>query len=398
MPKNQKFRAKTLMVLEHDFPPDLRVENEIHTLCEAGFNVHLACLSKNIKNYKDRFNTATIYRKPITRFVDKSRVGALKLPIYFNYWRKYLAELIIQEKFDVLHIHDLPLARIGYELAHLNNLFLILDLHENWPALLEVSPHTRTILGRLLSSDKQWINYEKEMIFKADHLVVVVDEAKERIINLGADPQKVSVISNTLNTSQFPILREHPDTSETILFYAGGITKHRGLQVAIQAIKLISPQIKNIRLQIVGTGSYLPELKKMVRKLSIDDRVEFVGWKNLHELYILLQKADFPIIPHLRSNHTDSTVPHKLFQYLYINKPVVVSDCKPLKRIIEETMAGIVYRNNSPNELAEVLLKLVTEKDYSSRFRNKGRKWVEGKYNWKEDAGRLIKLYELITE
>jgi len=398
MPKNQLFRAKTLMVLEHDFPPDLRVENEIHALSAAGFNVHLACLSKSNKNLTDSFNNATVYRKLITSFVDKSRVGALKFPIYFNYWRKYLRELIMREKYDVLHIHDLPLAKVGYELARVYGLFLILDLHENWPALLEISPHTRTIPGRLLSSDNQWKKYEKEMVFKADHLIVVVDEAKKRIVRLGVNPDKVSIISNTLNISQFAISPENSSIPEVILLYAGGITKHRGLQVVIQAIKLVSPQISNIRLQIVGEGSYMPALKKMVRQLSLDAYVEFTGWKNLSDLYVILQKADFLIVPHLRSNHTDSTVPHKLFQYIYTNKPVIVSDCEPLKRIIEETGAGVVYRNNSPEDLAKLLHKLITDKDYCDSFRNKGKKWIEEKYNWAKDAKRLIEVYESVLQ
>ncbi len=34
---------KILMVLDHEFPPDVRVENEIEALLEADHQVHIAC-------------------------------------------------------------------------------------------------------------------------------------------------------------------------------------------------------------------------------------------------------------------------------------------------------------------------------------------------------------------
>jgi len=37
---------KILMILESEFPPDVRVENEIVALTEAGHEVHLACSTR----------------------------------------------------------------------------------------------------------------------------------------------------------------------------------------------------------------------------------------------------------------------------------------------------------------------------------------------------------------
>ena len=36
---------KILMILETEFPPDVRVENEMLALSEAGHEVHLACFT-----------------------------------------------------------------------------------------------------------------------------------------------------------------------------------------------------------------------------------------------------------------------------------------------------------------------------------------------------------------
>ncbi|HHE37073.1 MAG TPA: hypothetical protein ENL20_00665, partial [Candidatus Cloacimonetes bacterium] len=84
---------KILMVLENEFPPDTRVENEIQTLSNAGHEIHLACLTfQNKKEFEQKENYL-IHRKKISDFTFKTSVGCLKFPFYFNFWRKYLIEL-----------------------------------------------------------------------------------------------------------------------------------------------------------------------------------------------------------------------------------------------------------------------------------------------------------------
>ena len=73
--------TKVIMILERDFPPDLRVENEISALLEKGIEVHVACYTFSKKDSVESYNGYTIHRKKISSFIYKSSVGALKLPL-----------------------------------------------------------------------------------------------------------------------------------------------------------------------------------------------------------------------------------------------------------------------------------------------------------------------------
>jgi len=190
---------KILMILEWEFPPDVRVENEILALSEAGHEVHLACSTRKNRPESDKFGKAFIHRKKISKFIYKSSVGCLKFPFYFNFWRDFLFPICHREGYDAVHICDLPLSRIGQEIKQKFNTWLIIDLHENWPALLKTAKHTRTIAGRLLSSNRQWIEYERITLPEADKIITVIEEARDRVIHLGIDPGKISVVSNTIN-------------------------------------------------------------------------------------------------------------------------------------------------------------------------------------------------------
>ena len=386
-----------LMVLESEFPPDIRVENEAQSLIEAGHQVVVACITRRKQKEFEYFNDKIkIYRRKISLFIYKSSVGCLKFPFYFNFWRKFFTDLFQKEKFDVVHIHDLPLAKVGYEFKKKYKKPLIIDLHENWPALLRISSHTNTFLGKLLSSNSQWVNYERNMIKLSDRLIVVVEEAMERLIKAGISHEKIFVVSNTLNLSGFHLPDIVPNKDFVTLFYAGGINRHRGIQTVLSALKKVINKKSNIRLWLLGEGSYKNELIKYANKLGIQDYVSFFGWRSFNEMIELLAQSDITLIPHYKSDHTDTTIPHKLFQYMYACKPIIASNCAPVERIIKETNTGLIYLYNDSNQLAECIHNLVNNKKIYVEMHQNGRKWVIDKYNWNIDKENLLRLYDNI--
>jgi glycosyltransferase involved in cell wall biosynthesis len=380
------------MILDREFPPDLRVENEMEALAGSGHEIHLACFTrKNLPRY-EKTGTCQIHRKAIPGWIYKSSVGALVLPLYFNFWNRFLRTLFQKHTFDAIHVHDLPLSGVALRFSRDHNIPLTVDLHENWPAYLSIAIHTNTPLGKLLSPIKRWLDYEKKTLELADHIIVVVDEAADRLVGLGIEHDKIHVVSNTLNTDHFQ-LTEKKKTSEDInLFYAGGLNFHRGLQVVIRAMAGMPRNHPEFILQILGEGSYRKDLEDLARKLGIEKQVIFHGWKPYEEMTEMMMESDYALIPHLRSAHTDSTIPHKLFQYMYAGKPVIASDCEPIKRIVNETKSGYIYPSDRPDELADLLIHL-RDRDPGTLGRN-GREWVEKKYNWSGDSKVLISLYQ----
>lgn len=385
---------KVLMVLDHVFPPDTRVENEIKSLAENGHDVHVACFQKEGKPLVERTSYCTIHHNPISKFMFKASVGVLKFPFYFNYWRKIVNGLFEKENFDVVHVHDLPLAKVGYEAKCKYGAKFVLDLHENWPVLLQLSKHTNTFLGKLLSSNGQWVRYEKEMCALADKIIVVVDEAKTRVCGLDVSPEKVEVVSNTLNLDQFdPIERKEFKTDKFRMLYVGGINYHRGIQNVIQAISILKKRGIEVHFDLVGDGSYLPDIRKLIGELKVQDNVTVHGFKHYTQICDLYESANVAMIPHIKSGHTDNTIPHKIFQYMYAEIPMIVSNCDPLVRIVNETKSGITYQYDKPEELAGILANLHTHPDLLNDYIGQGRQAVIDKYNWQVDGAKLVEMY-----
>ncbi|MBN2633848.1 MAG: glycosyltransferase family 4 protein, partial [Bacteroidales bacterium] len=359
--------------------------------------VHLACITRKGKPALENLDGTIIHRKSISKFIYKSSVGSLKFPFYFNFWRSFIIDIFSQEKFEAIHVHDLPLSVIGAEVRTTFNIPFILDLHENWPGLLSISSHTRSVAGRILCSINRWMDYEKEFAGKADAVIAVADEAAERIRGIGVPEEKIVVVSNTVNLRHVPQadLPVKEQDGKKILIYEGGITFHRGIQYVIEALAKLREEKNNIEFLIAGTGPYLQKLRDFASRLNVGNMVVFAGWQPQKIIHELIAKADLALIPHIKSSHTDATIPHKLFHYMYAGVPVLASNCSPLERIINETSAGLVYRFDDVDELAEkIKTALISGISYDPSV---AREWVLKKYNWDFDGKRLQSLYGKFT-
>ena len=105
-------------------------------------------------------------------------------------------------------------------------------------------------------------------------------------------------------------------------------------------------------------------------------------------------ECDIGIIPHQKHAHTDATIPHKLFQYMLGRKPVIVSNCKPLERIVKETGAGLVFESGNIKNLATRIDELRADAELRKTLGANGRTAASGKYSWEFESQKLVRLYE----
>ena len=72
---------------------------------------------------------------------------------------------------------------------------------------------------------------------------------------------------------------------------------------------------------------------------------------------------------------------------------MIVSNCDPLVRIVNETQSGVSYRYDHPEELAEIIADLYRNPERLNDYIKHGRQAVIDKYNWKVDGAQLVALY-----
>ena len=392
------------MLLDKPFPPDPRVANEARSLVAAGHEITLFCLHPGGASEEIDWQGVRVVRYGIGRqFWKKASALVLTLGLYNRWFRARLPGFLRRYGIEALHVHDLPLVGEGLRASRAAGIPLVADLHENYPAAVRLYAWAQTPLGRLVVDPRRWDAYEREVVPRADRVIVVIDEARDRMPDLGVDPAKVAVIENTVAADEFESFPRDKDIiadgqAAFTVTYLGTFDRHRGLESVIDAAGLLADRIPNLRVLLVGAGATRGELEERARRQGLESRVTFAGWQPFERFPSYVLGSSVCLIPHLKSAHTDTTIPHKLFHYMLLQRPVVTTDCAPLARIVRETGCGEVYPSGDAQALAGALdgLRSATRRDELGR---RGREAVLTTYNWEKTAQKLVALYaSLATE
>jgi glycosyltransferase involved in cell wall biosynthesis len=388
------------MLLDKPFPPDPRVANESRSLVGAGHRVFLFCLNLGGAPARETIDGVEIVRHPISRaFWKKASALILTVPAYRLWFRSRLPGFLRENGIQALHVHDLPLVGEGLRAARAAGIPLVADLHENYPAAVRLYAWANRWPGRWLVDPRRWDAYEKRVLPQADRIIVVIEEARARLADLGIglDPARIAVVENTVQVEEFEgfprdgALTERLARSFTVT-YLGTFDRHRGLEAAIDALALVRQALPDARLVLVGAGAIEGELRRRVDALGVADRVDFEGWQPFSRFPSYVRGSSVCLIPHRKSPHTDATIPHKLFHYMLLERPVLATDCAPIARIVRETNAGLIFPSGDAAALARALLEL-RDADRRRAMGEAGRRAVLARYRWDITAERLIALY-----
>jgi len=384
-------------------PPNVRVQNEARTLMTAGHKVYFLIEGRPGEAREESMNGLNVVRG-----VRMSAPREIWHRYTFNFtyrdplWTKAIDRFVREHSIDVLHVNDLPLLKEGILAGKRLGLPVVADLHENYPAGLQVW-YTNRLKKATIYEHGRWARYEREALRAVDAIVVVIEEARDRLVELGISAEKISVVPNTVpaQSGEIPIdsgiVERYRD--RFVVSYIGGFAPHRGLDTVIRALPLAREHVPNLKLVLVGGGNegYRRHLEVLARELRCDDLVEMTGWKPQESIWSYIEASAVCLVPHARNPHTDTTIPNKIFQYMLRGRPVIVSDCPPLARIARDTGGGLIFRWDDPASLAGRIVELYRGEDARRKMAAAGRASVLDRYTWEKTSEPLVELYRRLA-
>ena len=383
---------RVLMLLQSDFPPDMRVEKEALSLLARGYRVWILADNRSGRREYELYKGIDVHRLPRNVLGNSRLTKLLRTPAYPNpLWLARGLSLIRSFDIEILHAHDLPMAPFGVHLSRTARLPLVLDFHENYPAAMKrwwrPGISGLTVRNPFLA---RWV--EKAALKRADKILVVGAEHKELLSRQSVASEKIHVVENTPYRSlakETP--RIWPPGSQTYdMLYFGVLNPERGLELAVEAFPSIREKVPHARLVIIGDGPVRRAIERLVERRSLRNRVVLTGWLPLERAKPYFESARICIMPHESNEALDIGAPNKLFEYMAFGRPVVVPDAGAVGRIVRETGAGAVFKPGSAQDFARAVVSLVgREKEVGE----KGRRAVLQKYNWEATEKELLRAY-----
>ncbi|MDO6737801.1 glycosyltransferase family 4 protein [Wenyingzhuangia sp. 2_MG-2023] len=391
------------MILDKNFPPDPRVENEAVSLVNSGHDVFLFCLKYDEKESDfEVINGIQVSRFTSNLLEYKLSALAYTVPFYTNRMAKKIELFVKQQNVEILHIHDIRIADAVFKANKKIGLKTVLDLHDNMPEVMKFYPHLQKFPGKYIISPTKWKKKEEEFIAKATKIITVSPEFVSEVVQrTKISNDKIVLVPNTIRKSFYQdavmdteILKRYKDSF--VILYLGDTHLRRGLQTAISAIKIIADKIENVKLVIVGTNTTDIVLKKQVQDLGVEDLVDFEGWQNVALFPSYIKASSVCISPLHRSMQHDVAYANKIFQYMSFSKPLLVSNATAQKTLVNRVGAGLVHKDRDVDDFVEKTLELYKNEALRTKMGQKGKAFIDNEFNWDQACKGLIDLYNTI--
>ena len=400
-------KIKIGVIVDNELNSDKRVLREIKILKDAGHEISILCFGFK-SGYNDPLSGIKIDRIRISKKLKDILLFFQNLvPVYEWIWAKRIKEHISAYDPDIIHVHDLYMAKAGRQGIRKSGrkIPLILDLHENYPYAILAYNWTKGFLRRSLSRPGLWQKKEKKYLRYADGIIVLsyefMDTLLEKYPFLSGTPfaafPNVPDLSEK-ESSKHTDLKVNIEKGVPVVLYFGIVAERRGIFDTLEVFDQLARQNYPSRLLIIG-----PVDKKdrerffdQINSEPLKGKVTYIPWIEATELPAYLKISDICLAPFKKNPHHDSGVANKVFDYMLGRKPVIASDCKPQKNLIEKYHCGIVFTNNA--EFKEAIRKLSDDPELREKMGENGYKAIFEEYNIEAVKSSLLNLYnELLT-
>jgi len=339
-------------------------------LANQGHKVELFVLNNPNSEFKnsEQVNLFNYYSvKPCfsIRKIHKSKLYNLYMPIIAK-----------REKADLVYTRHPLIAyltsRLGIEtIFHGHGLYY----RKYYKILLRYLPNSRYLKKIAVASNGLKNVYEKEYM---------ISNTKLEMISNGVDFKRFNIKISKLEARKLLGFK----SSERILCYSGHLYKGRGMETIIKMSKTLK---KHSFIIVGGTNQDIVKWKKFAT-----DNVKFLGHVLNSKVPLYLLSADYLLMPYQNKvavdgggiNTGEIIRPLKMFEYMAANRPIITSDLKGLREVLNESNSLLANPEDS-NDWVEKVHLLDSDPILASKLADNARRDVM-KYSCDEIAKQIL--------
>ncbi len=289
---------------------------------------------------------------------------------------KYLSFIVDKYGIDIIHCHTSHGHTLGFWAKMLSN---------KKPKVLVTRRVDFNVYKKSSFKPLTFIKYR----FMADHYITISRKIKEILISCGVNPKKISIVYSGVDPERLKggdgknIVREFGlNGVDWFLGNVAYIADHKDHKNLIHAFKMVSDEMKDVVLFVVGGGDR-KELEDLSQHLGIKKRIIFTGFReDLKDFYALFHLFVL--------SSKEEGLCTSIIDALFNEVPVVATDAGGIPEIIKDKETGILVEKENPEALAKGIIWALKNYESMMDMARKGKelaleyftveKMVEGNY------------------
>lgn len=334
----------------------------IEMLLDLGHQVDIACkisspISKTLLDRGCRVFEMEFQRSPFKKDNIKA-YNALK-------------NLVIDEKYDLVHTHT-PVASVITRLVckNIKGTKVFYTAHGfhfykgapliNWLTYYPIEKWLSKYTDCLITINKEDYNTSINKKFKAKEIKLVH--------GVGVDLSKFEPQTIEKNVQMRKEYTYNED--DFILFYAAELNGNKHQDLLINTVNNLKNKIPNIKLLLAGRGPLEDQYKRQVKELGIEDKIEFLGFRN--DINNLLMLSDIAVASSRREG-----LPVNVMEAMATGLPLVITDIRGHRDLVIDGENGYIVGVDDVEGFANAIEELWSSKNLRNEFGKKSTELVE---------------------
>jgi phosphatidylinositol alpha-1,6-mannosyltransferase len=208
-----------------------------------------------------------------------------------------------------------------------------------------------------------------------------------RVVPLGADHQ---AFRPGLDTHE--VRERYGLENGRWLLSVARLTRHKGIDTALQALALLAADYPDLRYAVVGVGEEHESLQEEARQLGVEDRVRFLTEVPDRDLPALYNIAEVYLgVSRLLEQRVEG-FGISLVEASACGVAVVAGRSGGIPEAVRDGETGILVDAERPEAVADALRRLLDDPTLRRRLGQAGRRAVESFYNWDRVAADLRRI------
>ena len=290
------------------------------------------------------------------------------------FWTNFLLLLfLIKNKFDVIHL-TWP-ANVYEFIIYMLKRKIILTVHDPFP-------HT--------GLDTRIVRLRRKVAFRCvPHFIILNKAQREKFLSFYHLPSS-AVIDSRLSCYTYLNMVEQDMTTvpeQKYILFAGKISKYKGVEYLLEAMKKVHDTFPDIKLVVAGGGKYHFDISEYAALPYIDIRNRFIPDE---ELVALMKKTQFIVCP-----YTDATQSGVIMSSFTFGTPVIATRVGGLPEMLGNGKYGMLVKEKDTDALYQGICSLLSDEEQLADYRKEIAKdyTSDGYLSWKTIAEELRESY-----
>jgi len=223
-----------------------------------------------------------------------------------------------------------------------------------------------------------------------DYYIAISQSTADKLVKSGVKKNKIMVVSCGVDQEMFS--QKQPKFSNPTLAVVSRLLPYKQADKVITAVGILRNDFPEIKLIVIGEGPEKRKLERQVIKLGLEKHVRFLELLSETRLIEFLAKSHVLVHPSIVEGFGIVLV-----ESAAVGTPFVAADIPTSVDLAERLGSGVIVKKRCPDEIAQVVKKLLEDKDFYLKKQIAGLLNAK-KFSWKKLAQETGKVYKTLIK